>query len=106
MKKISIILMAVAFAATGISAKANPAEVECKKKANEAYKGAVDSHKAAKKECGTKKGAEKKDCLKSAQTALKDAQKAKADALKACKSLPAVPEVPAMPAVPSIPGGK
>jgi hypothetical protein len=105
MKKVSMILVAVAFAATGISAgKMGTAEKECRKKADEGYAAAKTSHKDAMKDCNAKKGKEKTDCRKNAAAALKEAGKAKTEAYKQCKQLASVPEVPAIPGAPSIPG--
>lgn len=106
MKKISIILMAVAFAATGISAKAkkNAAQIECESKAKDALKGAATSKTAALKECKAKKGQEKKDCVKGANDGYKEAAKGKKAADAECAKLAAIPEIPAIPGAPSIPG--
>lgn len=105
MKKVSMILVAVAFAVTGISAgKMGTAEKECRKKADEGYAAAKTSHKDALKDCKAKKGQEKKDCTKNANDALKEAGKAKTEAYKQCKQLASVPEVPSVPGAPSIPG--
>jgi hypothetical protein len=103
MKKVSMILIAVAFAATGISAgKPNPAVKECLKQADEAFKSAKTAHKDALKDCKAKKGKERAECNKTANDALKEATKAKTEATKQCKSLPSVPEVPGMPSVPGM----
>ncbi len=105
MKKVSMILVAVAFAVTGISAgKMGTAEKECRKKADEAFASAKTAHKDGLKDCKTKKGQEKKDCNKNVNDAFKEAKKAKDEAYKQCKSLASVPEVPSVPGAPSIPG--
>ena len=113
MKKISIILMAVAFAATGISAKAkvkkNAAQIECEKKAKEALTGAAKSKASALKECSAKRGKERTDCRTSASNTFNEAQKTHTSAVAECAKLSALPEVPAVPgapAMPSVPGGK
>lgn len=100
-----MILVAVAFAVTGISAgKMSTAEKECRKKAEEAFASAKTAHKDALKDCKTKKGKEKTECKTNADNALKEAKKAREEAFKQCKSLASVPEVPAVPGVPSVPG--
>ncbi|MFO1471211.1 MAG: hypothetical protein U1F27_09255 [Turneriella sp.] len=95
MKKISMILVAVAFTATGIAAKVNPAEVECRKKANEAHKHSVDAQKQAQAECKKKpQGADRNQCYANVVKAVKEATATRDAAYKTCKSLPAAPAAP------------
>lgn len=104
MKKVAMILVAAAFAVTGLSAgKPSAAEKECRKSAAESFKSAQKANSDAKKECNAKKGQEKKDCLKSAKESLAAAKKTKSEAEKSCKtasaapaaSTPGTPETPA-----------
>lgn len=86
MKKITITLVALAFAATGISAAISPAEAECRKKTTDAFKATHASLSKAQAECKTKGSAmERSTCSAGVVKSLKEAT-AKRDAdLKACK---------------------
>lgn len=86
MKKITMTLIAVAFAVTGISAAMSAAETECRKKTTDTFKATHASLSKAQAECKTKGSAmERGTCSAGVVKSLKEAQ-AKRDAdLKACK---------------------
>ncbi len=86
MKKTTITLLALAFAATGISAAMSPAETECRKKTTDAFKATHASLTKSQAACKTKGSAmERGTCSAGVVKSLKEAQ-AKRDAdLKACK---------------------
>lgn len=87
MKKTTLTLIALAFAATGISAAMSPAETECRKKASDALKATQESQKKVQVECKAKKNQmEKAQCNAGIVKAMKEAT-AKRDAdFKACKA--------------------